>query len=248
MDGQRFDDLTQRLTSHITRRRFGQALATIGLGLGPALAPKASAKKPKKKKKKKGGGCTPDCAGKACGAADGCTGRCNQGSCPVTQTCQSGQCLPDSSCTPACASDRECSEGKCKCSLDSQCARDRDPNGFDCLNSVTNPFCGCRPFTGQNRRVCVAGEPCSVCCSAEECQAKVPELPDIICASLPLNALVGRFCCVPQGGLCGGNSQCCGGSCVGNVCSCNGSGQNCSAHEACCSNQCGTPANPFTCM
>jgi hypothetical protein len=250
MDGLRFDRLTLHVGTLLTRRRIGQALLLAGIGGSLAPFAEADAKKRRKKKRKRkrsGGGCAPDCAGKACGADDGCGARCRTGSCPANQTCQSGQCVLTTICAPPCAADRECSGGRCKCTADSQCARDRDPQGFDCLNSVTNPFCGCRPFTGQNRRVCVAGEPCSVCCADLECQAILPELPDIVCTSLPLNALVGRACCVPQGRFCGGNNHCCGGGCIDETCGCLGTGQNCGAHEACCSGQCGSQQNPFQC-
>jgi hypothetical protein len=249
MDGLHFDRLTRRVGALLTRRRLGPVLILAGLGGSLAPGDKSLAKKRKKKKKKSGGGCKPACASKACGADDGCGDPCQTGSCPPTQTCRDGECV-STACDPPCPVDRPCSQsqGKCTCSADFQCARDRDPEGFDCLNSVTNPFCGCRPFTGQNRRVCVAGEPCSVCCADEECQAAVPDLPDIVCTSLPLNTLIGRACCVPHEGLCGGNNHCCSGSCVGSACGCLATGANCGAHEACCSNQCGTQANPFKCM
>jgi len=37
--------------------------------------------------------CTPDCSGKACGAANGCGGTCSTGSCPTGQVCSGGQCV-----------------------------------------------------------------------------------------------------------------------------------------------------------
>lgn len=189
-----------------------------------------------------------------CGSScvDTRTDRNNCGTCG--NTCTSGQNCVNSSCVsacnPPCAAGRDCYQGTCTCSSPSQCANERNPNGFDCIGAPGNPLvtiCGCTPFTGQNRRVCVAGEPCSVCCSDLECRTAVPDLPDIICATVPVNGLVGRSCCVPQGGLCGGNNQCCGGGCVNNQCGCLGGGQNCGQHEQCCSNQCGTQAEPNKC-
>jgi hypothetical protein len=245
VDGQRFDDLTQRLTSLLSRRRFGQALATLGMAgvLGSAPAAQGKKKKCKKPRVKCGKKCVdPKTNPSHCG---NCTTACGTG-----QSCVGGTCVSTSGCNPPCPSDRPCSGGKCTCSTDQQCARDRDPDGFQCLNSVTNPFCGCRKAspTDEYPRVCVAGEPCSFCCSDLECQAANPDLPDIVCTTLPVNGLVGRACCVPKDGLCGGNNQCCGGGCVGNACGCIGAGNPCGAHEQCCSNQCGTQANPFTCM
>jgi len=38
--------------------------------------------------------CTPNCAGKTCGADDGCNGKCTSGSCSAGQTCVNGVCNP----------------------------------------------------------------------------------------------------------------------------------------------------------
>jgi hypothetical protein len=45
--------------------------------------------------------CISDCAGKACGAADGCGGTCLSGTCPSGQSCISGTCVPNA-CVPNC--------------------------------------------------------------------------------------------------------------------------------------------------
>jgi hypothetical protein len=254
MDGLQFDRLTRRLTDprRLDRRRLAQLLAGLGLFASLGFTSVSESRKRKNRKRKKR--CRPHTLSQTCGA-NGCgskqnnckqtvdCGGCTQGTC-VGGTCQT------LTCSPACQADRPCSGGRCTCSADSQCARDRDPEGFQCLNSVTNPFCGCRKQRPEDLypRVCVAGEPCSSCCADQECRDRVPDLPDIVCTSLPVNGLVGRGCCVPKDGLCGGNNDCCGGGCVDDVCGCLGTGANCGAHEQCCSNQCGTQATPFKCM
>lgn len=230
MDEQQFDRLARCLGQGFDRRRLTGVVTGLGLATALGSPTKTEAKRNKKKKKKP----SPSCPG---GTAL-CGGTC------VNTATDSANC---GGCGRVCAVDRPCSQGRCTCSLDSQCARDRDPAGFDCLNSVTNPFCGCRPFTGQNRRVCpgAAGEACSVCCSDEECQATVPDLPTIICATPSLNGTVGRSCCNPPGAPCSNN--CCAGFCSGAICGCKAAAQPCGQDQQCCSNQCGTQANPNGC-
>lgn len=59
------------------------------------------------------GTCTPNCAGKACGAADGCGDICTAGSCPAGQTCNNdGECVVGS-CNPACGYNTTCQNGSC---------------------------------------------------------------------------------------------------------------------------------------
>jgi hypothetical protein len=237
MESQQFDRLTRHLEQVLSRRRAGGALA--GLGIAASLGfTGADAKKKKRKKKKKttaapttlgpapvppGVGCTPDCAGKACGADDGCGNRCQSGTCPIG---------------------RICLNGSCSCTDDNQCSNERNPNGFECVGLPGPAVCGCHQDSGATytRRVCVAGEPCSRCCADSECKTDLGE----ICTSLPLNTLLGRVCCLPHGAACG--IGCCSGICgADGTCGCLASGRSCGSHEACCSNQCGTQTAPFTC-
>lgn len=194
--------------------------------------------------------CTPMCNGIGCGADDGCGQPCQTGTCPTNQTCRNGICVSTDGCNPPCPAGRSCYQGTCTCTSSAQCANERNPRGFDCVGAPGNPsvtICGCTQFAGLNRRVCVAGEPCSVCCSDGECRAQTPGSPDIICATIPVNGLVGRSCCDPPGSPC--SSVCCSvSSCAsGTQCGCRAGGQACGQHEQCCSLQCGTQADPFQC-
>ncbi len=271
MDSHRFDHLTRVLARTLDRRRVAGLLTIAGAGAVNAVRTSDSEARKRKKRKKKSppvtpspppapppttpptsppSGCTPSCAGKACGANNGCGSPCQTGSCPANQTCQNGQCVPADGCDPPCPSGRQCYQGTCTCTSSAQCANERNPRGFDCVGAPGNPtvtICGCTPFAGQNRRVCVAGEPCSVCCSDTECRAQNPSAPDIICATIPVNGLVGRSCCDPPGSPCS-NICCSVSSCApGTQCGCRAGGQACGQHEQCCSLQCGTQAAPFTC-
>ena len=92
--------------------------------------------------------CTPDCAGKKCGA-DGCGGNC--GICPDGTYCDNdeciGECLPkcakkecgDNGCggvCGTCADDQTCSDGQCLSLM--SCAQ-----GIDCLFLCSMPFDAC---------------------------------------------------------------------------------------------------------
>ena len=98
MDGQRFDDLTQYVTSLLNRRRFGGALAVLGLGGSLGVAPKTKAKKKKKKKCKSG---TVKCGQKCVNTSNdsahcgSCTTACGTG-----QSCVGGTCTPAVGCNP----------------------------------------------------------------------------------------------------------------------------------------------------
>lgn len=45
-------------------------------------------------------GCTPDCAGRVCGADDGCGGLCDQETCETGKTCERGVCVVGEACVP----------------------------------------------------------------------------------------------------------------------------------------------------
>jgi hypothetical protein len=125
MDLQRFDSITRTIGDTSTRRRFTGVLAAFGLAsvasLGLFDAEEADAKKrrrrnKKRRRKNRGQGeggpvdpptCTPNCAGKECGA-DGCGGTC--GTCGQFQFCNAGTC--DVICIPDCAG-KECGDNGC---------------------------------------------------------------------------------------------------------------------------------------
>ena len=106
MESDRFDELTARLTTGLSRRR---SVGMLGLlGLGGAVAPDAAAKKKKRKKKHKQGTttpapvCTPACGNRTCGD-NGCGGSC--GECTGDLVCRNGAC--------GCPAGKELCGGQC---------------------------------------------------------------------------------------------------------------------------------------
>jgi hypothetical protein len=106
------EDAAAKRKHHKHRHQTKQRHRTSRDGLG------AERRKKKKKKKKKTGtqpgqsgpssvGCTPTCAGRACGDQDGCGGSCQSGSCLNGQVCQNGQCVH------SCAVGTPCGPGSC---------------------------------------------------------------------------------------------------------------------------------------
>lgn len=260
MDDRRFDDLTQHLTSLLSRRRLGRALAVLGLGGSVREAPKANAKK-KKKKCKSGttkcgkacvntktnpshcGGCNRRCSGGA-GCVDGsCAGACQ----PPNTLCN-GECVDTEtdtrfcgSCAIACVAGQVCFAGECEdlCQNDFDCISELNANGLECtsLPGSAVTVCGCRPDPVLPRRPCNGGEPCSTCCSDEECILRTGN-EDMICAGIPPNAtILGRSCCLPTGAPCG--IGCCGNCGANNLCVGRAQGQNCAINQACASGLCG---------
>jgi hypothetical protein len=110
-------------------------------------------------------GCTPACAGKACGTVDGCGGRCQTGTCSGGMSCMGGSCvcpqgqtpcpnggcanlltdpLNCGSCGHACTKQAECANGACTCAqpadnADGHCC----PTNFDFQFSadMSGPYC-----------------------------------------------------------------------------------------------------------
>lgn len=94
-------------------------------------------------------GCTPNCAGKACGADDGCGGICQTGSCPTCQSCVAGVCLnadSDNRCATTCC------DGEC-CPV----------SGHVCGNLYQAGVGCCFPNGTPN--VCTADNYVTVCCA-----------------------------------------------------------------------------------
>jgi hypothetical protein len=144
MDGQHFDDLTQRLISLLSRRRFGQALATIGVGGLIGMTPKAKAKKKKKKCKSGAVKCSKKCVdpntnpshcggcNRPCSGGAGCVNGACQGTCQPPNTLCNGECVDTEtddrfcgSCTTACLSGQDCVDGACEDVCTPACPSDR---------------------------------------------------------------------------------------------------------------------------
>jgi hypothetical protein len=234
MDGHRFDYLARLLAQSIGRRQAAGLLSSLAFAaLIDRSAPDAEARKRRRRKKKQPPAVPPP------------------GSPPVSPpTSPPPPPPPPAGCNPPCPAGRSCYQGTCTCTSSAQCANERNPRGFDCVGAPGNPsvtICGCTQFAGQNRRVCTAGEPCSTCCSDQECRDRPPGFPNAICATIPANGLVGRSCCDPPGSPC--SNICCSViTCAsGSQCGCRGEGQACGQNEQCCSRQCGYEANPFKC-
>lgn len=116
-----------------------------------------------------------------------------------------------------------------------------DVVGFTTLN-CTAPS-GCAP----------RGEACSCCPSQETLDVPVQNL-DLCCAGQGqscstdgscCNAFTGLICpggtcvyCVADEGYCRGDSDCCNGVCVDNVCGCHSDGDSCSSSSDCCNFDC----------
>ncbi|MFT4040856.1 MAG: hypothetical protein QM692_21925 [Thermomicrobiales bacterium] len=58
-------------------------------------------------------GCTPNCAGQACGAPNGCGDICTVGSCPAGQTCSNDGVCVAGNCNPACGYNLTCQGSTC---------------------------------------------------------------------------------------------------------------------------------------
>jgi len=96
------------------------------------------------------GTCTPSCAGKQCGD-DGCGGSC--GTCPAGQTCNAGQCKPQS-CTPVCTG-KQCGDDGCggscgTCPAGQQCQAGKCVQGQDPCQGVSWEGC----CDGQTLKYC----------------------------------------------------------------------------------------------
>ncbi|MCB9558733.1 MAG: hypothetical protein H6707_21630 [Deltaproteobacteria bacterium] len=184
--------------------------------------------------------CTPQCAGKHCGADDGCGNPCTAGSCPSQASCKGGVCSCDFvSCGGACcAASEQCIGGSC-------CA----PN---CAGKSCGADDGCgRPCaTGscQTNARCVAGGcvcdgvSCgSSCCGVgETCNAGACCKPDCSGKSCGADDGCGGKC---QSGSCPLNASCQAGSCRCDFIAC--AGACCQSGEVCqgqCRTQCTTLA------
>lgn len=231
MDDLGFDRLTLRLAGStlLDRRRVGRTLALLGLGAGLSRVAGAETKRKRKKKRRKKAGCTPDCAGKACGADDGCGDSCKTGSCPANQSCQGGQCVPGSTCGPAdCGSPGDYNDlilvhGRRECKARGFGYNENSgPVGICERNANRGAFCA--PCCGGARDIderCGPADSGYVCVSDEgpfgvcDCPPGTQRCPfSTRCYSHP------NECC-PSGGVngnfspCGTGQRCCNGVCTG---------------------------------
>lgn len=188
MDGDRFDLLTTRLATAVSRRRGLGLLAALGVG-GDLLTDSAAARKRKKQKKKKSR-CNPNCTDRACGD-DGCGGSC--GECSVKQTCNAnGRCVCRfQTCAGACCNaDEACREGVCA-SCTPNC--DGKACGSDGCGSVCLPGC-------DGNHACDEHGACQ--CATLNCQGEC-------CGASQICHLSTNECCAPQSG----NEACAGKAC-----------------------------------
>jgi hypothetical protein len=161
------------------------------------------------------GDCVPDCADRVCGD-DGCGGAC--GACDDGQECRDGQCVVP--CVPNCI-DRTCGDDGCggscgSCPAHQMCAgRYGSPREGQCCK-VNGQIC-----SYHNRDLCCTGycdeiadkdgQPCYLptisgrCCSWSRCSASCECCEDALCRN--------GYCCLPTGGYCGSDLDCCSRSC-----------------------------------
>jgi hypothetical protein len=142
MDNARFDDLTQRLASTLSRRRSLGLVALLGLHQVAPVPEAAAKKKCPPCKKRKQGKCTrnkPD--GTACGGLKVCHhGRCQ---CPNgMKPCRSGDCIAKELCCPGPA--RICGIGTIvdPCGVSQRC-RCQDNLAGVTMCGFANGVCGC---------------------------------------------------------------------------------------------------------
>lgn len=88
--------------------------------------------------------CTPSCAGKACGAADGCGGLCSAGSCGVGTTCGGGGVPNQCGCTPSCAGKACGASNGCG----GTCTSGSCPGGAACGGGGVAGLCGLPSLNG----------------------------------------------------------------------------------------------------
>lgn len=115
--------------------------------------------------------CTPQCAGKACGAPNECGGICSTGSCPsAQQICVGGQCVCNvTSCPTGCCKDNVCYAGDLPryCGRGGELCADCEASGLDCLGS--SRACGCEPQCAG--KACGAPDGCGNVCQTGSCAA-----------------------------------------------------------------------------
>ncbi len=193
-----------------------------------------------------GGGCTPQCSGRQCGA-DGCGGVCGQ--CLSGQSCNtsSGQCI--SSCTPQC-NGRQCGADGCG-GVCGQCLSGQSCNttSGQCISSCT-PQCsgrqcgpdGCGGVCGQ----CLSGQSCNT--TTGQCAAScTPQCSGRQCGTDGCGGVCGQ--CL-SGQSCNAQGQCaaqCVPSCSGKACGddgCGGSCGTCPNGQSCSTGACVSECTP----
>lgn len=184
MEANRFDELTTRLASPLSRRRSVGLLGLFGLSSLAAASETDAKKKKKHKKKKKPPTCTPSCDRKLCGS-DGCGGSC--GSCKPCEVCQGGACVAKANgaaCGDAC---HQCQSGQCVALANgTACGADscQTCQGGQCVSALDGATCP-EHFQGLCRR--------GVCRAKPSC---VSNASNVLCD------FVGSCCYQNQGDVC----------------------------------------------
>lgn len=255
MNDPRFDDLAMRLSSLLTRRRFGRALAVLGAGVGLGAARDGVAKKKKKKKCKDGttrcgkacvntktnpshcGGCNRPCGGSGC-----VNGSC-QGSCQPPSTLCNGECVDTETderfcgnCTTACGAGQSCVGGACAGGCSPACPADRPCYEGKCTCTSNGQcqrdqdpdgnFCAVNPPGRPDLGWCGCITNFAVCAAGEACS--------FCCTGVECPDEAGFVCAQPPGGAYRSR-----GCCVD-------IGFRCDSNDDCCSNRCGA-ASPRVC-
>lgn len=247
VEDQHFDELSRSFAGGHTRRSVLRRLSAAGLASGlPLLATSViDARRRKKKRKKKrpvpqptcppcaadqrcvNGSCvtqcTPDCAGKACGAGDSCGGTCQTGACGECKTCQAGACVAVADGTGCdtgnlCVLASNCQAGVCTVQIEGRCF----PPDNVCLTASCNSESGiCENQARTAGYPCDTTETCMFTHGACDGQGA--------CVSTPISCSDSRQQCCPSGAYvgqcrrksgkdCSANIDCCSDSCVLGTC------------------------------
>jgi hypothetical protein len=230
MDDHRFDTLARALAERDwSRRRLALTLVSSAIALlfgWSAERAEAKKKKRKNKKRKKKSPCTPSCAGKRCGEANGCGGSCTCGECRV---CLSGACFlaPDGT---ACGECGQCTNGTCYVSSPEPCGSCATCHEGTCVPKAPNTSCYDNDLARCYRGQCIPSVFCAAfpaeCTTGDGCCSRA-------CCSIPGVPGV-QYCCRSTGGQpCRQDADCIEGfSCVGYYCR-GGTSQPCDDHDHC---------------
>jgi hypothetical protein len=170
--------------------------------------------------------CTPNCAGKACGADNGCGDICTTGSCPSGKTCSNDGVCVTGTCNPACGYNTTCQNGSCVSQAN------RCPTAFTCSSfGGEAPVCGNVAGPGGNVGPCGcyrSTEGNNVCVNQTDADGDDIEYIDLVPCSTSQDCRVSR----------GFNWYC-------RSVNTTGTGQTCGSTVGRCWPSCDNPTSPF---